>query len=459
MVSASGAPSSNTLAGKRILVVGLSDDEWSERGNDHVKRAKALGVEVVLLGSEKAAAASSADTVISVDPMDYSACKLAVQRHLANATLDGIVTFLEERSEIAAQLQRDFRFPGHSALGTAACRDKRAMREILKRNGLPVPRFVHLNTRHEAEEAARWFPTPAFIKPAHGAGSIATRRVAKNDEIVPAFDDALEEIENRIPPELVESLLEDFSETRANLLLEEYLAPAKRLESRGLGRVGVELLVQDGKVVFFAMADGWCFSPSDHRYSTLCFPSRLEEDDERLFRSLADDIVSVFELSNGPVILDAVMTDSGPQLYEINARIDSSIVLPLVETCYGVDLVEQTLKIAVGMPLDLRSSEKPEASALLHMFLAPAPSRITRLEFPDALPFGNDCTTKLLKQEGEIVGGPEVIYDAIAILMLTGSDRDEVDSRFEHYVSKVKIELDEITSRRNVGPADQMNGP
>ena len=183
MASAFGAPSSNTLAGKRILVVGVSDDEWSERGYDHVKRAKALGVEVVLLGSEKAAAASSADTVISVDPTDYGACKLAVQRHLANATLDGIVTFLEERSEIAAQLQRDFGFPGHSALGASACRDKRAMREILKRNGLPVPRFVHLNTRHEAWDGE----AVPFENFSHGAlvpaGTGAKRAVRGKSEI------------------------------------------------------------------------------------------------------------------------------------------------------------------------------------------------------------------------------------------------------------------------------------
>ncbi len=441
-VSTSGASSSSALSGKRILIVGGGGDEWGERRNDCVKRAKELGVEVVLLGTENSHVASSDHTVIPVDPTDYGSCHLAVQRYLENTPVDGIVTFLEERTEIAARLQKDFRFKGHSVFGTRACRDKHAMREILKEKRLPVPSFMHLNKRHEAAEAASWFPTPAFLKPAEGGGSVATRRVTNSDEIVSTFDDILQEINHRVPPEIVESLLESFSESSANLLLEEYLAPAKRLESRGLGRVGIELLVQDGKVVFFVMADGRCFSPSDHRYSTLCFPSRLEEGDQRQFRSLADNIVSVFELSNGSVILDAVMTDGGPQLYEINARIDGSIVLPLVDTCYGVDLVEQTLKIAAGIPLVPSPSEKAEASALLHIFLASSPSRISSLEFPDELPFGNDCTAKLLKQEGEIVGGPEATYDAIATVMLTGSDRDEVDARLEQYISKVKIEFD-----------------
>ncbi|MEM9658498.1 MAG: ATP-grasp domain-containing protein, partial [Planctomycetota bacterium] len=418
-----GSPSSQALLGKRILVIGVGREEYCERGRDQVRRARDLGVEVVLLGAEDAAAASIAHSVIAVDPADYQSCRAAVQRYLARTPLDGIVTFLEERTEIVARLQRDFGCKGHSVFGSRACRDKNAMRAVLKENHLPVPRFAPLNTRREAEEIASWFPTPAFLKPVEGSGSVATRRVANRDEIVSAFDDVAREIDELVPPQFVECVLKSFSAAHANLLLEEYLAPAERLERQGLGRVGIELLVQDGKISFFAMADGRCFSPADHRYATLSFPSRLEESDERQFRSLADDVVSVFGLSHGAVVLDAVMTDGGPQLYEINARIDGSIILPLVERCYGVDLVEQSLRIAVGLPLDLRAAEKPGASALLHLFLASTTSRISSLEFPDVQSC-DDCTAEFYKQEGEIVLGREAPYDAIATVMLAGSNRD-----------------------------------
>lgn len=437
-----------TLAGKRILIVGVNDDEWADRGTAHVKRAKELGVEVVFLGSAKAGAAAHASTVIAVDSSDDEACHEAVAHLLATSRIDGITTFIEERSETAARLQRDFGFPGHGVLGTAAARDKNATREILRKNGLPVPCFVHLDDRRQAEDAASWFPVPAFFKPAHGAGSIATRRVATRDEIPAAFDEVLREIQTRIPPELVESLMGEVRETDANLLLEEYLAPAKRLDARGLGRVGIELLVQDGEIVFFAMADGRCCSPSDFRYATLSFPSRLGEDDERQLRAFAAAVVSVFELSNGPVILDAVMTDDGPQLYEINARIDSASVLPLIETCYGVDVVEQSLRIAAGLPVDLGSYEHAEASALLHFFLASSASKIEGLDLPHTLPFADDCVAQPLKREGDIVLGPEGTYDAIATVMLTGAGRDEVDARLAHYLASAKIELGALPARR-----------
>ncbi len=432
----------DVLAGKRVLVVGVSDDEWPRRGSGHVRRASELGVEVVLLGSARSDAAAYAQTVLPVDPTDEAACHTAVQHYIDREPLDGIVTFIEERSEATARLQRDFDYCGHSVWGSVACRDKTMMREILEMKGLPVPRFVHLDDRHEAEAAARWFPTPAFFKPAQGAGSIATRRVATKAEIIPTFDALLHEIQTRIPAELVESLLDDFSEQHANFLLEEYLAPAARLEPFGLGRVGIELLVQNGKIVFFAIADGQCVSSSDHRYATLAFPSRLGWEDQHAFRMLAEDVVTAFGLSDGPVNLDAVMTDRGPQLYEINARIDGEAVLPLIETCYGVDIVEQTLKIAVDSPIDLRCYETPAASALLHFFLAGARSQITRVALPHDLPFENECAAELIKHEGEIVAGPEGTYDAVATVMLTGADRDEVDARLGRYVSGVSIELD-----------------
>ncbi|MEO0796211.1 MAG: ATP-grasp domain-containing protein [Verrucomicrobiota bacterium] len=443
MDSNSEVPQRNALFGKRLLIVGRGDEAWGARRNDYIVRAKELGVEVVILGNESSPAASGIESVLAVDTADYSACHHAVQRYLGHERLDGILTFLEERTETAARLNRDFGFNGHSVWGTEACRNKNTMRTILKEKGLPVPRFVHLNNREEAREVASWFPTPAFLKPAHGSGSVATRRVEAPEDIVATFDDVVQEIEERVVPEFVSIVLESYSESHANLILEEYLAPAERLNEVGLGRVGVELLVQGGNIVFFAMADGQCFSPTDHRYATLTFPSRLSENDERQFRRLADDIVSVFELSDGPVILDAVMTDSGPQLYEINARIDGPGILPLVQTCYGVDLVEEALKIAVGLPVTLSASETARASAHLHMFLAASRSRISKLEFPDS-PRIEGCSAKMLKELGEIVQGPEANYDTIATLMLTASTRDEVDSRLEQFLSQVTIELEQL---------------
>ncbi len=274
-----------------------------------------------------------------------------------------------------------------------------------------------------------------------GGGSIATRRIERSADIVAAFEDAFYEVMHTVPKEIRAAVIPSFTNGRANFLIEEYLAPAERLKAHGLGRVTVELLVEDGTIRFFAMADGRCVSDTDHRNSELCFPSRLGAEDEHQFRDLAEKVVSLFGLNNGPVILDAVMTDTGPQLYEINARIDTALVLPLITSCWGVDLIEETLKIAAGIPLSTELERDPEGSACAHLVLAPQLSRITCLELSHPADANRNGKVTVLKKEGDTVAGPEGGYDCIAVIEGHGADRDDVYAQIEQRLSELKLDL------------------
>ncbi|MEM1155833.1 MAG: ATP-grasp domain-containing protein, partial [Pseudomonadota bacterium] len=360
----------DTLAGKRIVIVGGGGDEFTARGNPFLSRARELGVSVVILAAERVIDSGDAQLLISVENADYPSCYGALARYLEQHAIDGITTFLEEYTELTARLQKAFGFKGHSEWGSHACRNKWVMRNLQQDHGIPHAKFMLLESEQDAVAAAVGFPMPAFLKPVDGAGSIGTCRVDTGDELLVAFDDVCRDIAYTVPDEFRTSVLQAFTPAQPNLLLEEYLAPAKRLAQSGLGRVGIELLVQDGQVKFFAMADGECVSTTDHRYAALSFPSRLGTQDQEAFKEMAKRVVCAFGLSDGPVILDAVMTDKGPQLYEVNARMEGAIVLPVIKRCYGVDMVEQAMRIAASLPVDLEAAETPKSAGSVFLALA-----------------------------------------------------------------------------------------
>ncbi|MEM6583068.1 MAG: hypothetical protein AAF699_17450, partial [Pseudomonadota bacterium] len=266
-------------------------------------------------------------------------------------------------------------------------------------------------------------------------------RIETRAELPVAFEDVCRDIAHTVPHEFRTPVLQAFTSEQANLLLEEYLAPAQRLARQGLGRVGIELLVQNGQVKFFAMADGECVSATDHRYASLSFPSRLDAQDQQAFRDLANQVVHAFGLSDGPVILDAVMTDKGPQLYEVNARMEGAMILPVIERCYGVDMVEQALRIAAGLPVDLDAAETPKWAGSVFLALAGSRSRVVSIDLPEFDSDDCECSVSLQKSPGDEVSGPEAPYDTLGVVTITGPNRDAVDRCLHSYRSNMAIEL------------------
>ncbi|MEM8564151.1 MAG: ATP-grasp domain-containing protein [Pseudomonadota bacterium] len=438
------AQDTDTLAGKRIVIVGGGSNEFAARGNPFVDRARELDVSVLLLAEERSIDSVDAQLLIPVENVDYQSCYDALAAYLAQHPIDGITTFLEEYIELTARLQNAFGFKGHSAWGSHACRNKWIMRNLQRDHSLPHPKFMLLDSRQDATDIARCFPMPAFLKPVDGAGSIGTRRVDTADELPVAFDGVCRAIVQSIPAGFRTSVLQAFTVGQANLLLEEYLAPTERLARLGLGRVGIELLVQDGQVKFFAMADGECVSATDHRYVSLSFPSRLNAQDQQAFRELANKVVVAFGLSDGPIVLDAVMTDSGPQLYEINARMEGAMILPALQRCYGVDMVEQALRIATGLPVETEHAETSKSASSVFFALAGSRSEVLSIDLPE--PDSNTCECRVSrhKSPGDTVAGPEAPYDALAIVTITGPDREAVDQCLLNYRSNMAIELKEL---------------
>jgi carnosine synthase len=203
----------------------------------------------------------------------------------------------------------------------------RAMRAA----GLPTPRYVHLDAAG-LRGAAEHVGFPAVIKPVWGAEALGVLRV---DDL-----ESLEEGYARVAAMITPELNAIFRQG-TDLLLEEYLDGTE---------FDVDLVFSKGRCVFSAMSENW---PTEEPYFVETgMHSPSAHPPERL-AAMTDHCVNVaLALGFTDAVLHAEVKDTsrGPRLLEMNARLGGGMIQDIHKLVTGVDLVEQQLLVATGIP-------------------------------------------------------------------------------------------------------------
>jgi carnosine synthase len=125
------------------------------------------------------------------------------------------------------------------------------------------------------------------------------------------------------------------------LLFEQYLDGVE---------VDVDVVMSDGEWQYACVADnGPTLEPYFNETWAVC-PSLLAKDRQAALRDLAVESVKACGFSAGVFHVECKYTSTGPQLIECNARMGGGQVRECNLLTWGVDLVEETLFIALGIP-------------------------------------------------------------------------------------------------------------
>jgi len=89
----------------------------------------------------------------------------------------------------AAHVREALSIPGTSTKTAFLCRDKPAMKEVLRAGGIPCAASLGSSSRQEIREFAEGVGYPLILKPPAGAGAAGTVRVDDGDELEAALDD------------------------------------------------------------------------------------------------------------------------------------------------------------------------------------------------------------------------------------------------------------------------------
>ena len=344
---------------ERLTVVCLAS---YHKGIEFLKEAKRQGCRVLLVTSASLEGADwpreSLDDIFYM-PDEAKSWKLQDVllglSHLAKTEhIDRIVPLDDFDVETAASLREHLRVPGMGDSTARFFRDKLAMRTKARREGLPVPEFIHVLNYDKLREFMERVPAPWVLKPRTLAGSIGIKKIHNPEELWRA--------------------VEALGDQQSFYLFEQYVA----------GDIYHVDSIVNNKTVLWAIASKYGRPPMDVSHEGDIFTTRTlarGSDEERALTTLNAQVLGVFGLVRGVSHSEFISGRDG-RLYflETSARVGGAHVSDLIEAASGINMWAEWAKVEIagengryqvpparndfaGLLISLARQEHPDTSA------------------------------------------------------------------------------------------------
>jgi carbamoylphosphate synthase large subunit len=220
----------------------------------------------------------------------------AVQQVQSKVYVDRLEATVEAHIMAAARVREAAGIPGTSVRTAYLCRDKPAMKEVLREAGVPCA----LSTRADEPQAARDFARqtgfPLIIKPPAGAGAAGTWKVRDSRE--------LEQV-------LVESGVTDGAEVAIEEFIDGHEGYLDTLTIKG--DVTHEFITHYYPNVLTAMRERW-ISPQ------MVTTNRIEADGYQEVRQMARDVIRILDIGTSATHMEWFAGPKGLKFSEIGCR-------------------------------------------------------------------------------------------------------------------------------------------
>jgi len=275
----------------------------------------------------------------------------------------------------------------------------------LKSAGLPTPRNILITSEADIEMAAATVGFPAVLKPVSGAASLGVMKVLSMEDLKRSFKATTDELRTLVVSSgaLVKGSADDSGVDAANtidmtMLLEQYLDGPE---------VDVDVVMSNGKWCYAAVSDN---GPTQEPYFNetwgVC-PSLLPKEQQAALKDLAVKSVEAIGFTSGVFHVECKMTSTGPQLIEVNARMGGGPVRECNLRTWGVDLVEETIFLALGIPTRPMVPKQPHEAFAYSMVNAKHSGKLGDTKAVEQLALQEGVVqAKLFCRAGDVVVGP-----------------------------------------------------
>jgi biotin carboxylase len=295
-----------------------------------------------------------------------------LREDLGAKPVDGVLCVHDRYLVAANTLARDFGTPYEPPETIALLRDKAAVRARLAEAGLGTLRW------HAGADSAE-VGFPLVVKPLTNYGSIG---------VAVCWDET--------------ELGQHLAAAPGPVLLEQYVS----------GRhVSAEVLVQDGRPMVLGFAERLPAPPGVAAEVGGHFPARFEG--LGAARRLVHDIVAALGVRNSALHVELMITASGPQLVEVNARVAGHVVAEQISRALDRNVTLDLLHLAVGKPLE--PLDEPVRTLALRQFWTTRPGTLRAIHIPDLPPEVVRC--EAVVQPGDRVRTLRDNFDRLGYLL------------------------------------------
>lgn len=247
--------------------------------------------------------------------------------------IDGIVAYASDpAAPTAAYVSEQMGLCSNPYESVETLCNKDRFRCFLAENGLNTPKAKGYSEVEEVLDDINNFEFPIIIKPVDSSGSKGVTVLHENDGVQEAVEFA-------------------FSFSRCHrIVVEEFI------EKKHPYLIGGDIFVQDGKVILWGLLN--CHR--DNRVNALvpvgksCPLELLDEDIENVKETL-QRMVDKLGIRCGAMNVELVVDKQGRVWpIDVGPRNGGNMIPDLLGMIFGVDIVEMTIKAAMGQPIDMK---------------------------------------------------------------------------------------------------------
>lgn len=247
--------------------------------------------------------------------------------------IDGVLAYASDpAAPTAAYVAEKLGLPGNPYGSVEILCNKDRFRKFLAENNFCTPKAQGVSNVKETYKslAAGVFHFPVIVKPVDSSGSKGVTVLYKEDKAKEAIDFA-------------------FGYSRGHrIIVEEFI------EKKHPYLIGGDIFVKDGKIVLWGLLN--CHR--DQGVNPLVpvgksYPLELSDSDIDAVKTTLQAIVDKLEISNGAMNVELVI-DKNNRVWpiDIGPRSGGNMIPDLLGMIFGVDVVEMSIKAAMGMPIE-----------------------------------------------------------------------------------------------------------
>ena len=398
---------------KKMMILGASALQVPA-----IKKAKEMGYEVISVDYDpEAVGFELADIKLVVSTLD----KEEVLRQARIYKPDVVITSTSDGPvRTAAYVNEQLGKEPDLAYEDSLCATiKSYMRDRLKEYHVPIPQYFIVKNETEFMEAVKSLEGDMIVKPADNAGSRGVVLVKKDVS------------DGKTMPE---NVLEVYEYSKSNsrngiVMVEEFMEGEE---------VSVESMTVNGETTIVTITDKLTTPPPYFVELGHAEPSRHPVQLQEQIKEITKQAVAAIRLQNGPSHTEIKLTEDGPKIVELAARLGGDFITSrLVPLSTGVDMVGSSVVLATGGIIDL---EKKWNKGSAIRFIPGESGMITDINIPKEvydLPGVEEI--KLYKKTGDVVDGTKSSNDRLGHIIATGKDAQEAFERATDVLNRIKV--------------------
>lgn len=396
---------------KRILMLGGSTSQVCA-----IKKAQSMGHYVIICDYlSDNPGQYAADEFYQVSTTDKEAVlELAQKLHL-----DAVVCYASDpAAPTAAYVCEKLGFPTNPYKSVEILTNKDSFRQYLAEHGFCTPVARHFENYADVLASCENFAYPVMVKPVDSSGSKGINKVYEKRQLKDAFEDAMKY-------------------SRCGRVIIEKFINKKGYQISGDG------FAVDGILKFRCFGNEFYSDNGIKEYVPLgeCWPSVLDKDVQDRVHAQLQRLITSLGMRTGAYNIEVVI-DENDDIYimELGARNGGSLIPQITQYATGVDLVEYTIKAALGEDCSDLTMKEPSGFWSNYMVHSTKSGKLVRVSLADEIE-ENLVEYQTDFKEGDQVQAFENAGHALGTMVFCYGSAEEMFSKIPHLTEWVRVEV------------------